>query len=86
MLSWFKRAQPTGPTLDQKIAALDQEAAEWRRDWIDLGHRAYCIDAMAEPMRWGRMQNRANWAGWHMKECEKKAQALREQRRKLRDG
>lgn len=85
---WLKRRQLTRlrerrAYLERRLAILEKQEAEHRRWWVELGHRAYCMDAMKEPMRWGRMQNSANWEEWHMNDCAARAAVVRKEIKEL---
>ena len=85
---WIKRRQLAKLSerrayLERRLSDLENQEAEHRRWWVYFGHRAYCMDAMKEPMRWGRMQNSANWEEWHMRDCAARAAVVRKEIKEL---
>lgn len=59
-----------------RIRRLENEAECWRSEATRLSMLAYSLDAMAEPLRWGQLQNAANWAKYHEREVRLKARRL----------
>lgn len=53
-----------------RLERLRRDADYWRQEATRLSLLAYGVpDIMAEPMRWGRLQNAANWAKHREREC-----------------
>jgi len=62
--------------LKKRYERLEADAAFWRDEQRRLAGAAYAInDMMAEPMRWGRLQNDANWASYRAHKYALRAQA-----------
>lgn len=63
--------------MKRNLQLLNTEAEHWRKEQTRLAFAAYDIpDMMQEPMRWGRLQNAANWAGYHYRQTLSKAEKL----------
>lgn len=83
-MNWFKkwRIALLKYELEEILAEEQYWAAEQRR----LAREAHDVpDAMAEPMRWARLQNGSNWAAYYKRTCiklscqiERKIKALEE--------
>ncbi len=76
MLTYFKLWKLS--RMKTRLQLLEAQAEHWRNEQQRLALAAYHIpDMMNEPLRWGRLQNAANWAGHHRSEYQTQAIALR---------
>ena len=63
--------------LKRKLNRLREIESHYDKEQRRLAFAAYDLpDMMAEPMRWGRLQNASNWAGYHKRDCQKAAEKI----------
>lgn len=70
----------------RRLQGLEVYAEYWRNEQRRLALEAYNVqDHMTEPLRWGRLQNAANWAGHYSRKYYAEARALRHEIKSMTD-
>lgn len=63
--------------MERHLQYLNQISEYYHNEQRRLALEAYEIpDMMVEPLRWGRLQNAANWAGYHSRKHREEADRL----------
>lgn len=56
-----------------RAKCAEREAEYWQAEARRCALAAYAIDPMQEPLRWGRLQHRVNWARYNARAAIAKA-------------
>lgn len=62
----------------RRIKRLERLVDYYFHQQHEWAAKAYDLDMMNEPLQWGRLQNQANWAGYHYRLYLGKLAAARE--------
>lgn len=75
--------KPSKESLKLKIVQLQADAELYRQRQTYWALKAYNLDPMMEPLRWGRLQNEANWMGYRRMKILKKIEVLQDKLHEL---